>query len=83
MTIESAIWENETMIRVVVDGEILHVPDDLANRHRQELAVWEAEGNTIEPYSPPAQAKPAPEEMMDVTRAEFDALEARVAALEP
>lgn len=35
------------MIRVEIDGGEMFVPDDVANRHRQIIAQWEAVGNTI------------------------------------
>jgi Asp-tRNA(Asn)/Glu-tRNA(Gln) amidotransferase A subunit family amidase len=38
---------------VMDDGTELHVPDAAGNTHRQALAEWEAEGNTIEPYVAP------------------------------
>lgn len=41
------------MIRAEIDGQEVTVPDDAANRHRQMIAEWEAEGNTIPAYSPP------------------------------
>ena len=41
-------------IEVTVDGDLLIVPDDATNRHRQMLAEWEAAGNVIPPYVPPA-----------------------------
>lgn len=42
-------------IRVILDGEEseIGVPDDMGNRHRQMIAEWEAEGNTIPPYLAP------------------------------
>ena len=40
-------------IKVVLDGQAMHVPDNMDNRHRQVIAEWEAEGNTIEPYVEP------------------------------
>ncbi len=36
------------------NGVEVFVPDDKGNRHRQLIAEWEAEGNVIPPYSPPA-----------------------------
>ncbi|WLR98758.1 hypothetical protein [Shinella sumterensis] len=43
------------MIRVIFDGEgESFVPDDVGNRHRQMIAAWEAEGNEVPPYTPPA-----------------------------
>lgn len=43
-------------IAIVVDGLEMTVPDDMSNRHRQNIAEWEAAGNTIPPYAAP----PAP-----------------------
>lgn len=40
-------------IRAVIDGVAVTVPDDPANRHRQLIAEWEAEGNTIPAYQAP------------------------------
>lgn len=42
-------------IRVIFDGDEGEsvVPDDMANRHRQMIAEWEAAGNTIPPWVPP------------------------------
>lgn len=45
-------------INVTLDGVDLCVPDDPANRHRQMIAEWEAEGNTIPPYQPQPVAPP-------------------------
>ncbi|TCR07363.1 DUF4376 domain-containing protein [Neorhizobium sp. JUb45] len=44
------------LIRVMFEGEDGEniVPEDMGNRHRQMIAEWEAEGNTIPPYAPPA-----------------------------
>lgn len=51
--IESARYTESGSIIAVIDGVQMTVPDDMGNRHRQLLAEWEAEGNTIEPYVPP------------------------------
>ena len=40
-------------ISATIDGILMTVPDDPANRHRQMIAEWEAEGNTIPAYVPP------------------------------
>src|SRR5690554_5262489 len=40
-------------IDATIAGERLSVPDDPANRHRQMIAEWEADGNTIPPYVAP------------------------------
>lgn len=39
-------------IEVTINGLAFSVPDDLDNRHRQMIAEWEAQGNTIPPYVP-------------------------------
>jgi len=41
-------------IDATIEGKRLTVPDDMANRHRRMIAEWEADGNTIPPYVPPA-----------------------------
>lgn len=41
-------------IDATIDGRRTTVPDDLGNRHRRMIAEWEAAGNTIPPYAPPA-----------------------------
>ncbi|MCB5202601.1 hypothetical protein LH464_08925 [Neorhizobium sp. T786] len=45
-------------IRVAADGADMTVPDDMSNLHRQEVAEWEHEGNTIPPYVPLAATAP-------------------------
>lgn len=40
-------------ILATIDGTEYFIPDDMANRHRQMIAEWEADGNTIAPYEPP------------------------------
>jgi hypothetical protein len=44
------------MIRAMLDNDVREtlVPDDMGNSHRQMIAKWEAEGNTIPPYVPSA-----------------------------
>jgi len=51
--IENARYTESGSIVAVIDGVQMTVPDDMANRHRQMIAEWEAEGNAIEPYVPP------------------------------
>jgi hypothetical protein len=56
MEIQSATYfEGGVHVNVIAtDGKQLVVPaGDMNNRHRQALAEWEAEGNTIEPYVEP------------------------------
>ena len=55
MEITSAKYElpDNSSILAVVEGRKVSVPNNTDNRHRQALAEWEAEGNTIEPYVEP------------------------------
>lgn len=41
-------------IDATIDGIRMTVPDATSNRHRRMIAEWEADGNTIPPYDPPA-----------------------------
>lgn len=41
-------------ISATIDGQLMSVPDDMANRHRQMIAAWEEHGNAILAYTPPA-----------------------------
>ena len=50
-----AQWTADGAIAAVIDGEQWVVPDDMGNRHRQMIAEWEAQGNTIEPHVPPPE----------------------------
>lgn len=52
-TVSSARWSSaeQTSIVAVIDGQTLHIPDDMANRDRQAIA---ASGVEIEDYVPPA-----------------------------
>lgn len=43
----------DSTISAEVDGVTLYVPDEPANRYRQLIAEWEAEGGVIAPYEPP------------------------------
>jgi hypothetical protein len=54
MTIKgAAVMNAEKSVEHDPEGEtVMFVPDDMANRHRQELAEWEAAGNII--GEPPA-----------------------------
>ena len=56
--IESARYTKSGSIIAVIDGVEMTVPNDMGNRHRQMIAEWEAEGNTIEPYVPPPEPVP-------------------------
>jgi hypothetical protein len=61
MEITSAEWisplEDVLSIKAVIDGQEMIIPDDMGNRHRQEIADWEAIGNVIAPYVAPAPSK--------------------------
>jgi len=53
-------------IDATIDGVRMTVPaNDLSNRHRQMIAEWETQGNTISAYAPP----PAP--FQDLPRPSF------------
>ncbi|TDW21080.1 hypothetical protein EV128_12249 [Rhizobium azibense] len=52
-------------IIVTINGATMTVPDTMANRHRREIAEWEAAGNTIPPYQPPLS--------LDAYKVAFDA----------
>ncbi len=54
--IASAKFIDGATIQVVMnDGRVIHIPDDMANRHRRALQKWVNGGNAIAP------ADPAPE----------------------
>ena len=46
------------------DGTALNVPDDLANRRRQELQAWLHDGNALDPADP-APPPPTLDEIYD------------------
>ena len=54
MNITSAVFQESGMIEAIIDGTTVTVPDDMGNRHRQELAEWETAGNEIAHYVPAA-----------------------------
>ncbi len=49
-------YTEDGSIRVMLPGDEHEtlVPCDMGNRHRQMIAGWEADGNSIPPYQPPA-----------------------------
>lgn len=51
-------------IDATIDGQRVTVPDAGGNRHRQLIAEWEAEGNTIPAYVPPPAPEPDPETIL-------------------
>lgn len=62
-------FTKDGMIEATIDRRRLFVPDDMGNRHRQMIAEWEAEGNTIPPYvAPPADLFP------DLNKVQFAAV---------
>lgn len=63
-------------IEVTIDGLRMTVPDNMANRHRQMIAEWEAEGNTIPPYAAPPP--PVPAEISDRQFFQQMAIEGRI-----
>lgn len=42
-------------ISATIDGQEFTIPDQADNRHRQMIAEWEAEGNTIAAYVAPSE----------------------------
>jgi len=57
--INSAKYTERGSILSVIDEVEMTVHDDMENRHRILIAEWEAKGNQIEPYAPPAPDFPA------------------------
>lgn len=56
--VENARYTESGHIAATIDGRSFVIPDDMANRHRQMVAEWEAAGNTIPAYEPPPLAVP-------------------------
>jgi hypothetical protein len=53
MIISAKPNQDATGFIVTLDsGDVLNVPDDLANRHRQLLQEWLDDGNTLDPADP-------------------------------
>jgi hypothetical protein len=63
MAVESAKFLESGDIQAVIDGQTVFVPNNPANRMRQQISEWEAEGNTITPWTPPPL--PVPESISD------------------
>ncbi|MCC5777838.1 hypothetical protein H7H48_02150 [Nitratireductor sp. B36] len=63
-------YTQDGAIEAIISGSHVIIPDDPDNRHRQLIAAWEAEGNTIPPHTP---RDPTKEEV----RAAMPALSAR------
>ena len=55
-------------IEATIDGVVMIVPDDMANRHRQMIAEWEAQGNTIPSFQ---EAKPTNDKIRKVPNTLF------------
>lgn len=51
-------FNKDGSISITLNGVSMTVPDDMGNRHRQMIAEWEGEGNTIPPYEDPGQPVP-------------------------
>ena len=66
MTIQSAKPNTDGggFIVTLDDGTTISVPDDLSNRHKQELQTWLDDGNTLGPADPPTPA-PTNDEIYD------------------
>ncbi len=62
------------------DGTELYVPDDLANRHRQELQAWIDAGNTLDPADP-VPPPPTNDEIYDVQIRQMRVFKAYVLAV--
>lgn len=58
--IEQVRYTEAGYIAAFIDGEEWTVPDDMANRHRQMIAEWEAAGNAISAYEAPPPLPLAP-----------------------
>jgi hypothetical protein len=60
-TMEIHGFNKSGTIDATFDGQRMTVPDDMGNRHRQMIADWEAQGNTIPAYvAPPAPFRDLP-----------------------
>lgn len=42
------IYKKNGTFELIINSEVMNVPDDMSNRHRQMISDWEAEGNEIE-----------------------------------
>lgn len=49
----TAAFDKFGAITAAIDGQVMTVPNDPTNRHRQMLADWEAKGHEIELYVAP------------------------------
>ena len=54
MDITNVKYTEQGSISATIDGQEFSIPDQAGNRHRQMIAEWEAEGNTIAAYVAPA-----------------------------
>lgn len=50
MNITSAKYTKTGSIEAIIDGSILHIPDDMGNRHRIAIQEWVDNGGTIDLY---------------------------------
>ena len=69
---EYTTTENDSVKVTYDDGQVMHVPNDLANRHRRELQEWLAEGNTISPYTEPPESPEARDARLKLEGVEFN-----------
>ncbi|WP_319529267.1 hypothetical protein [uncultured Cohaesibacter sp.] len=56
MTVTDARFVEGMMIVATIDGREWHIPDNMANGHRQMVAQWEAAGNVIEALEEESQS---------------------------
>lgn len=69
--ISHARYTESGAIAAMIAGAEIFVPNTFQNRHRQMLEQWQAEGNVIEPWSPPA---PTREDFRFAIQAHVDAV---------
>ena len=56
-SIKDVSWgdKDKTMIRATINGVTMFIPDDLCNRHRAMIKVWEDAGNSITAFKQSAK----------------------------
>lgn len=63
--IKNPRFTEDGSILATIDGILMTVPNNLANRHRQMIADWEAEGNTIPAYVAPPVSSISDDEIIN------------------
>lgn len=56
--IESAQYQEDGSVVAIIDDETWFISNDERNYYRQMLLKWQADGNIIQPYSPPLPQVP-------------------------